>query len=134
MVDFSDHGPTPYVVDIEEATLSNENYRTTLWTGKNLQLTVMSIPVGGDIGLEVHSHNDQFLRVEQGKGRVQMGLAQSQLTFDVDVEDEWVVFIPADSWHNVTNVGDKPLKLYSIYAPVHHSHSTLHETKADGAH
>lgn len=129
-----DHGPNPYVVNIEDTTVSNENYRTTIWTGKNLQLTVMSIPVGDDIGLEVHSHNDQFLRVEQGKARVQMGPAEDQLTFDEEVSDDWVIFVPADSWHNVTNIGDEDLKIYSIYAPTEHPHGTVHPTKEDGAH
>ena len=66
-----DHGPNPYVLDIEKATVENENYRTTMWTGEHLQMTVMSIPVGDDIGLEAHPDNDQFLRLEQGtaKGR-----------------------------------------------------------------
>ena len=134
MTELSDHGPNPYVVDIEQATLENENYRTTLWTGKNLQLTVMTIAVGDDIGLEVHGHNDQFLRVEQGTGRVQMGPTEDELNFDEVVEDDWVMCIPAGSWHNVTNVGDEPLKLYSIYAPVEHSHGTVHETKDDDQH
>ena len=68
----TDHGKQPYVVDIEKTTLDNANFRTTLWTGAHLQLTVMSIPVGGDIGLEVHPENDQFLRLEQGKGLVEI--------------------------------------------------------------
>ncbi|MDO5726927.1 MAG: cupin domain-containing protein, partial [Bowdeniella nasicola] len=80
-----DQGPEPYVVNIEDKTLENDNFRTTLWTGKHLQMTVMSIPVGGDVGLEVHPDNDQFLRVEQGKGRCQMGDAQDELTFDTQV-------------------------------------------------
>ncbi|GAA2026787.1 hypothetical protein GCM10009720_03100 [Yaniella flava] len=134
MTELSDHGPNPYVVDIEQATLENENYRTTLWTGKNLQLTVMTIAVGDDIGLEVHGHNDQFLRVEQGTGHVQMGPTEDELNFDEVVEDDWVMCIPAGSWHNVTNVGDEPLKLYSIYAPVEHAHGTVHETKDDDQH
>jgi len=71
MTDTKDYGPNPHVVDIESDTLGNSNFRTTHWTGNNIQLTLMSIPVGGDIGLEVHEEIDQFLRLEQGKGRVQ---------------------------------------------------------------
>lgn len=126
-----DHGPAPYVVDIEDATLKNDNYRTTLWTGTNIQLTVMSIPVGDDIGLEVHPNHDQFIRLEQGKGRVQMGPAEDDLTYEKEIEDDWVVLIPAGKWHNVTNIGDEPMKVYSIYGPPHHEHGTIHETKAD---
>lgn len=109
-----DRGKEPYVVDIESKTLANDNFRTTLWTGAHLQLTLMSIPVGGDIGLEVHPKNDQFLRVEQGKGRVQMGPKKSDLNFERDVEDDWAILVPAGTWHNVTNIGDEPLKVYAL--------------------
>jgi len=128
-----DGGPYPYTVDIEQATLDNENYRTTVWTGKYLQMTLMCIPPGQDIGLEVHEDHDQFLRIEQGTGRVQMGPAADQLGFDERVEDDWATIVPAGSWHNVTNVGDTDLKLYSIYAPPEHPHGTVHPTKADAA-
>lgn len=127
----SDHGPHPYVVNIEDETLSNTNYRTTLWTGKHMQMTVMAIAPGDDIGLEVHEDHDQFLRVEQGRGRVQMGPAEDRLEFDEEVGDDWVILVPAGSWHNVTNIGDEPLKVYSIYAPPEHEHGTVHATKAE---
>jgi mannose-6-phosphate isomerase-like protein (cupin superfamily) len=127
----SDRGPHPFTVDIEKATLENETYRTTLWTGKNLQLTVMSIEPGHDIGLEVHLDHDQFLRIEAGKGRVQMGAEKDALTYDREVEDDWVVLVPAGSWHNITNIGDVPLKVYSLYAPPEHPHGTVHATKAE---
>jgi len=129
----TDHGPKPYVVNIEEATLQNENYRSTVWSGNHLQLTVMSIPVGDDIGLEVHPENDQFLRLEQGRGRVQMGKTEDNLDYDKEVEDDWVIFVPAGMWHNVTNIGDEPMKIYAIYAPPHHPHGTEHLTKEDQA-
>ena len=127
----TDHGPAPFVTDIEKATLDNDAYRNTIWTGRSLQLTVMAIQPGHDIGLEVHHDHDQFLRVEQGTARVQMGPARSQLTFDEVVEDDFAIFVPAGSWHNVTNTGGGPLKVYSIYAPPEHPHGTRHETKAD---
>jgi len=128
---FTDEGKNPYVVDIEHATLSNENYRTTLWTGEHLQMTVMNIDAGGDIGLEVHSDGDQFLRVEAGKARVQMGPAEDDLPFERDVEDDWVILVPAGTWHNVVNIGDGPLKVYALYAPPEHPPGTVHATKAD---
>jgi len=133
MLGMTDHGPKPYVVNIEEATLQNENYRSTVWSGNHLQLTVMSIPVGDDIGLEVHPENDQFLRLEQGRGRVQMGKTEDNLDYDKEVEDDWVIFVPAGMWHNVTNIGDEPMKIYAIYAPPHHPHGTEHLTKEDQA-
>lgn len=127
----TDAGPNPYVVDIESETLGNDNYRTTLWSGTNLQMTVMSIEVGGDIGLEVHEDGDQFIRVEQGRARVQMGPAEDDLPFDEEVGDDWVILVPAGSWHNVTNIGDEPLKVYALYAPPEHPAGTVHATRAE---
>jgi mannose-6-phosphate isomerase-like protein (cupin superfamily) len=128
---FADQGPHPFVVDIEQATLDNRNYRTTLWTGKYLQMTLMSIPPGHDIGLEVHHDHDQFLRVESGKARVQMGPAKDDLSFDREVGDDWVILVPAGSWHNVTNIGDRPLQVYSLYGPPEHAHGTVHATREE---
>lgn len=129
MADLSDHGPKPYVVDIEKATLENENFRATLWTGEFLQMTVMTIPPGGEVGLEMHDDHDQFIRVEQGRARVQMGDAQDDLSFDETVGEDWVALVPAGTWHNVTNTGDEPLKLYSLYGPPDHVKGTVHATK-----
>ena len=127
----TDEGPNPFITDIEKATLANENYRTTLWTGTNLQMTVMNIEPGHDIGLEVHPDRDQFLRIEEGRGRVQMGPAEDDLPFDHEVGDDWVVLVPQGSWHNITNIGDGPLKLYALYAPPEHPHGAVHATKAE---
>ena len=124
-----DHGPQPYVVDINRATVQNTDYRSALWTGPCLQLTLMSIPPGGEIGLEVHHDTDQFLRIEQGQGIVQMGPSQRNLNFRQPVFDNTAVFVPAGTWHNITNIGRTPLRLYSIYAPPHHPHGTVHHTK-----
>ena len=131
MPDLSDHGPEPYVLDIEEATLGNPNFRATLWTGTHLQLTVMSIPVGGDIGLEVHPDTDQFLRIEQGSGAVRMGPTQTEVTFSAEVFADDVIFVPAGTWHNIVNIGDDDLKLYTLYGPADHLHGTLHPTQHD---
>lgn len=131
MAELKDFGPAPYVVDIEDATVENETFRTALWTGKFLQMTVMSIPVGGDIGFEVHHDTDQFLRLEQGRGLVQMGPTKDEFTFEQEVEDDWAVLVPTGVWHNITNIGDVPMKVYSIYAPPHHAHGTVHQTQAD---
>lgn len=130
-VQLTDAGAAPYVVNIEKATLANENFRTALWTGEHLQMTVMSIPVGGEVGLEMHEDRDQFLRVEAGRGRVQMGPAQDDLRFDREISEDWVTIVPAGQWHNVTNIGDEPLKLYSLYAPPEHPRGTVHPTKAE---
>lgn len=127
---YKDHGGHPYVVDIDQATKANPNYRTTLWTGKHLQITLMSIPPGGDIGLEIHPDNDQFLRIEQGQGIVQMGKTEKKLSFRQTAFEDYAILVPAGTWHNITNIGDTPLKLYSIYAPPHHPPGTVHATKA----
>lgn len=126
-----DYGPEPYVVNINEATKQNNTFRTALWTGSHLQLTLMSIPVGGEIGLEIHPNVDQFLRVEEGQGVVMMGKSQSNLDFRRNVYDDFAILIPAGTWHNVINTGDKPLKIYSIYAPPQHPRGTVHKTKVD---
>ena len=121
-----DIGPRPQSFDLETATKQNENYRTTAWSGKYLQLTLMSIPVGEDIGLEAHPETDQFLRLDAGRGRVQMGPAKDRLDFEQEVGDGWAVFVPAGTWHNVTNIGDEPMRLYAVYAPVHHAAGKIH--------
>ncbi|MCM3667249.1 cupin domain-containing protein [Mesobacillus subterraneus] len=126
-----DYGPNPYVVNINEATKQNNTYRTALWTGTHLQVTLMSLNVGEDIGLEMHPDVDQFLRIEQGQGIVQMGKTKDNLTFQRNVFDDSAIMIPAGTWHNLTNTGNIPLKLYSIYAPPNHPFGTVHVTKAD---
>lgn len=133
MTQIQDHGPNPYVVNIEEATLKNTNFRTAVWTGKNLQMTLMEIPVGGEVGLEIHTVEDQFLRLEQGTARVEMGPSKDEVTFTENVADDWAILVPAGTWHNIINTGDQPLKIYSIYAPPHHAHGTVHRTAEDAA-
>ena len=126
-----DIGPNPQSFDLETATVENTNYRTVAWSGKYLQLTLMSIPAGEDIGLEAHPETDQFLRLDAGRGRVQMGPAKDQLDFEQEVEDGWAIFVPAGTWHNVTNIGDEPMQLYAVYAPVHHAAGKIHATADD---
>mgnify|MGYP002350670963 CR=1 FL=1 len=126
-----DTGPNPLVVNIEQATLDNINFRTAVWTGTYLQMTLMEIAVGGQVGLEVHEDTDQFLRLEQGKAKVMMGANKDSLDREWAAEEDWAILVPAGTWHNIINVGDQPLKIYSIYAPVHHPHGTVHATYED---
>jgi len=126
---YTDFGPRPFVVDIEKATLANGTFRTALWTGPHMQLTVMCIMPGDDVGLEVHPHVDQFLRIEQGRGVTTMGLTEDNLAFVQPVFVDSAVFVPAGTWHNIVNTGQEPMKLYSIYAPPNHAVGTVHETK-----
>ncbi|WP_153462924.1 MULTISPECIES: cupin domain-containing protein [Sediminibacillus] len=126
-----DQGRKPYVVNINEASKQNNTFRTALWTGEHLQVTLMSLRPGEDIGLERHPHVDQFLRIEQGQGVVQMGRRKDDLRFVRNVFDDSAIMIPAGTWHNLTNTGNTPLKLYSIYAPPNHPFGTVHRTKAE---
>ena len=133
MVQFTsleDYGPEPFTVNIEEVTKYNNTFRTALWTGNHLQLTLMSINVGEDIGLEIHPDVDQFLRIEEGQAVVKMGRRKDFLNYQRQVSDGYAIFVPAGTWHNIINTGSRSLKLYSIYAPPQHPHGTVHETKA----
>ena len=130
-LEYRDFGDDPFVFNIEDYTKGNDTYRTALWTGKYMQLTVMSILPGEDVGLEVHDDHDQFIRVEEGEGIVMMGDTEDNLSYQKKVEDDFAIMIPAGKWHNVVNDSDKPLKLYSIYAPKEHIHGTVHKTREE---
>lgn len=130
-INLRDYGPNPFVVNINEATKQNPNFRLALWTGTYLQLTLMSLNPREDIGLEVHYDVDQFLRIEEGQGLTLMGDSPNNLNFQRRVFDDDVILIPAGKWHNLINVGCTPLKLYSIYAPPEHPWGTVHPTKED---
>jgi mannose-6-phosphate isomerase-like protein (cupin superfamily) len=120
-----------WVDDIEKLTLDNTNFRTVVYTGEHSQLTVMSIPRGGEVGWEAHGHLDQFLRLEQGKARIDFGTTKDAVDESQEVEDDWALIVPAGVWHNVVNIGETDLKLYSIYSPPEHPDGTVHRTKAD---
>ncbi|HVL04407.1 MAG TPA: cupin domain-containing protein [Acidimicrobiales bacterium] len=127
---------TGWVGNVEEATIGNENFRTVLFTGTNIQLTVMRLGPGQEIGVEMHDHLDQFLRIEQGSGRVTFGPSAGEVDEEFDVGDDWAIVVPGGTWHNVVNTGEGELKLYSLYAPPEHPPETVHRTKedADAAH
>lgn len=131
-IEIKDYGAEPIVFDIEDVTDRNENFRTAFWTGTNLQMTLMTLQPGEDIGLELHTHIDQFIRVESGEGVVYIGNTEDNLDFVQDIKEDFSVFIPAGKWHNLKNTGDKPLKLYSIYGPAEHKHGTVHKTREEG--
>lgn len=135
-VDTKDHGPEPYVVNIEDITKENDKFRVAKWTGDHMQLTLMSIPVGGEIGLEKHDGIDQFLRIEAGDAKVMMGREKDNLDQTFDAADDFIVMVPSGWWHNILNVGETPMKVYSLYAPPEHEHGTVHETfeESEAAH
>jgi mannose-6-phosphate isomerase-like protein (cupin superfamily) len=120
-----------WVENIEELTKDNTNFRTVIRTGEHSQLTVMSIPPGGEVGWEAHGHLDQFLRIEQGSARIDFGQSSEAVDESHEVEDDWALVVPAGVWHNVVNIGGTDLKLYSIYSPPEHPDGTVHRTKAE---
>jgi mannose-6-phosphate isomerase-like protein (cupin superfamily) len=114
-----------FVDDIEHRTKENSDFRRVLYTGKHLQLVLMSLQPGEEIGEEVHEDRDQFFRVETGKGEVTIDGTPSKL------DDDMAIVVPAGARHNVRNTGEKPLKLYTLYGPPEHVDGTVHATKAD---
>ena len=122
-----------WVGDIERRTIDNETFRTVLFTGEHSQLTVMSIAAGEDIGRELHPDHDQFLRIEQGSARVELGASEDTVDETYDVEEDWAFVVPAGVWHNVVNTGTEELKLSSFYSPPVHPAGTIHQTKAEAA-
>lgn len=129
--EIGDLGPEPLVFNINHATNMNQNFRTTLWTGCHIQLTLMCIPAGGEIGLEIHHDVDQFIRIESGCAKVYMGKRKYDINEEACVDGNYALIIPAGTWHNIVNAGNRPLKLYSLYAPPQHPFGTVHRTRAD---
>jgi mannose-6-phosphate isomerase-like protein (cupin superfamily) len=120
-----------WIDDIEKVTVENSTFRTVVFTGEHTQLTVMSLKPGEDIGLESHPTLDQFIRIEKGQARVELGPTQENIEETHDVEDDWAIIVPAGVWHNVVNTGSSDVKLYSLYSPPEHPDGTVHKTKAD---
>ncbi len=123
-----DEGKKPWVIDIEEVTIDNSHYRMAVWTGKYMQLVLMSLEPGEEIDLELHPGHDQFIRIESGIARVLMGKEKDDFTFDKTIGDDWSIMIPAGYWHKIINVGQEPLKVYTLYGPPEHEAGTVHET------
>jgi mannose-6-phosphate isomerase-like protein (cupin superfamily) len=114
-----------FVDDIEDKTKENSDFRHVLYTGKNIQLVLMALEPGEEIGEEVHNDRDQFFRVEKGKGEVWIDGKKTKIKSDT------AIVVPAGARHNVKNNGDGPLKLYTLYAPPEHVDGTVHKTKAE---
>lgn len=127
----SDRGPEPFVFNIEQAAEQNRTFRTALWTGRCLQLTLMSIPEGGDIGAEIHRDTDQVFLIKAGQGIVRIGSCREKMNSQRRVGEGDAVFVPAGTWHNLINTGNCPLKLCSVYAPPNHPRGTVHCRKKD---
>lgn len=114
-----------YCDNIERATVENEDFRRVLYTGRNLQLVLMTLQPGEEIGEEVHADRDQFFRIEEGEGAIDIDGRENR------VEDDFAVIVPAGARHNVRNIGSRPLRLYTIYAPPEHKDGVVQATKAE---
>jgi mannose-6-phosphate isomerase-like protein (cupin superfamily) len=114
-----------FVADIEHMTEQNSDFRRVLYTGRNLQLVLMALAPGEDIGEEIHSDRDQFFRVEEGEGEVWIDGRMTK------VEDDFAIVVPAGARHNLKNTGRKPMKLYTLYGPPEHADGTVHATKGE---
>lgn len=114
-----------FVEDIEEVTERNRDFRRVIYTGPHLQLVLMTLEPGEEIGEEVHDDTDQFFRIEEGRGEVVINSRTST------IEGDFGIVVPAGARHNIRNTGDIPLKLYTLYAPPHHEDGTIHRTKTD---
>ena len=114
-----------YHDNIERLTAANSDFRRVLYTGKHLQLVLMTLQPGEEIGSEVHDGIDQFFRFEEGEGVVDIDAVEHM------VEDGSGVIVPSGARHNVRNIGDGPLKLYTIYGPPEHQDAITQSTKAD---
>ncbi len=130
VLSITDTGPDPLVVNIVNVVIDNDYFRSTLWTGNNLQVTVMNIEAGDDIGAEIHEE-DQFIKIESGRATVFIGRSAEDFYYQRLIDKDFAVIIPAGTWHNIKNTGDVPLKLYSVYAPPHHEKGTIHTTKEE---
>lgn len=114
-----------YCDNIEKRTVDNEDFRRVLYTGHNLQLVLMTLPPGCDIGEEVHADRDQFFRIEEGAGVAKID------GVDNKIEEDFAVIVPAGARHNIINTGSSPLRLYTIYGPPEHKDAVVQATKAD---
>jgi mannose-6-phosphate isomerase-like protein (cupin superfamily) len=114
-----------FIGDIEDRTEENRDFRRVLYTGPYMQLVLMSLEPGEEIGEEVHEHTDQFFRVEEGEGEIWMDGRPTP------IESDMAMLVPAGARHNIRNTGSEPLKFYTLYAPPEHEDGTVHATKAD---
>jgi mannose-6-phosphate isomerase-like protein (cupin superfamily) len=114
-----------FIADIEDRTEENRDFRHVVYTGPHMQLVLMALEPGEELGEEIHENTDQFFRVEEGKGEVVIDGKETRIENDV------AIVVPAGARHNIKNTGHKPLKFYTIYAPPEHPDGTVHRTKAD---
>lgn len=120
-----------WVGDVGRTAEHNTYFRQVVYTGDRMQLVVMSLQPGQDIGLEVHDSVEQLIRVESGRATVTLGPSEHEVTEAHDVAAGWAVVVPAGTWHNVVNEGAADLRLSTVYGPPQHPDATVHKTKAE---
>lgn len=114
-----------FVGDIEQLTEANPNFRRVLYTGKQLQLVLMSLRPGEEIGEETHRDRDQFFRIERGRGEVWIDGHKTA------IKSDFAIVVPAGARHNIRNTGEKPMRLYTLYGPPEHADGTIQATRAE---
>lgn len=133
-MEIKDFGGKVHVMNVKDIAKENETFRTAIWTGTKLQMTVMTIAAGVEMGIEVHNTEDQIYRIEKGEGRFESGATKENLDNSVNFEKGDSIFVPAGEWHNIINTGAKAIKMSSVYGPAHHAFGTVHATAADDVH
>ena len=127
----SDYGPSLYVTNVRKQAVGNTTFRTAIWTGNEVQMTIMHSPCCGEIGMEVHECDDQLIRIECGRAMLCVKGDGCMEDIRQPMSEGDVAFIPMGTWHNIVNTGNRALKVSSIYAPPHHPRGTVHRTKWD---
>lgn len=130
----SDYGGKPFVVNIKDMSHANNDFRRSLWTGNNLQMTLMNINAGEDIGAEIHSQTDQIIIVANGHGVFLYGDSLEHLDNQTPLFKHSTIFIPEKTYHNIVNTSNVPLTLISIYAPPNHPFGTVQKEKQEHFH
>ena len=128
--DFTDNGQLPRFDSLTDMALENTNFRTTLWSGVNLQVTLMTIAVGTEMGLETHAGIDQLYQIVQGEARAQVGKMEDNLE-EHTLKAGDSVLVPASMWHNIINEGSEDVKMITVYGAIEHKPGTVHETLQD---
>ena len=128
--DFTDNGKLPRFDSLEAMALENNNFRTTLWSGVNLQITLMTIPKGTEMGLETHAGIDQLYQIVQGEATAQVGKMEDNLEEHL-VKAGDSVLVPASMWHNIINEGSEDVKMITVYGAIEHKPGTVHDTLQD---
>jgi mannose-6-phosphate isomerase-like protein (cupin superfamily) len=126
-----DMGDKPAIINISALAEQNDNFRTAIWSGTNMQITLMSLASGEETGVEIHPDTDQMISVVDGYAMVEMGTDQKRLNFRQRVPSGYTIIIPEATYHNVRSIGKAPLKLYTVYAPAHHPWGTVDKTRLD---